>query len=232
MKKIKKMQFDQPVIIGALSGSDDEPPKGIAIRLARHPESIAYLPFQVESRHLKNTVVCMQLMDIAGLTIADDHQKRIARCIPKLEKTAIASGTVDTVTRRGNNFVGHNVMEDTILDWLKKHSLPGKEKRAALIVGDDPRLPSIKGALISEGWSIRRLTGRTPREPALIVTGALSRDDRRRIDAILDRCGRSCLSVDLGNRRSAPARKGKKLEIGELTRLYYNATVKLLTSHM
>lgn len=230
-KKIRGKRFDTPMIIGALCESEDEISPAIKHLLAKHPGRIAYLPFEVEGRHLKNTVACMQLMDIMGLTIAGSHQKKIVRHIPNMDRIAKAAGAIDTVARKGRSFMGHNAMGIALLDWLRNFAPIPKQKRHAVLIGGHPLMPSIKGTLKSGGWMTRGISNPRRSKPALIVAGAISRGERKKIGSMLEGSGKRCLLVDLGETKPAlTAKRGEILDRKIFLNLFYLTTVRLLTS--
>lgn len=106
-----KIKFEPPVIIGALCEDEKDIPQGIFKSFAKLEPRVAFLPFQVERRHLRNTIACMRLMDIAGLVVCGRHRKDILRHLDHIEEAARRAGTVDAVVRRGRRFVGVNVMD-------------------------------------------------------------------------------------------------------------------------
>ena len=56
MKNLQKKNFDIPKIIGALTEEIDNIPRQIRVPLKRNRDRIAFLPFQIESKFLKNTI--------------------------------------------------------------------------------------------------------------------------------------------------------------------------------
>ena len=64
------------------------------------------LPFECETRYLKNTIACLKLMDISALIIHGSHRKKIVRHIRSLDTHAKKRKTIDLVVKRGTRFVG------------------------------------------------------------------------------------------------------------------------------
>lgn len=125
-----KISFAPPTIIGALCEREREIPAQLFRRFARLKPRIAFLPFQVERRHLKNVVACMRLMDVRGLAVFGRHQREIVRHLPSISPAARRAGRVDVVLRKGRRFQGHHVL--TEIQERRQHSLlMGLDKRPA-----------------------------------------------------------------------------------------------------
>jgi shikimate 5-dehydrogenase len=109
--KIEHFKFETPAIIGILSD------RTVSSNIRRRLDSIikrkrlpyVCLPFKVESKHLKNVIACMRLMDIAGLIVIGNHSKRIRRFIPRLDGGSKKSGIVNAVKRQRKEFHGYCV---------------------------------------------------------------------------------------------------------------------------
>lgn len=101
MKKITHFKFEAPKIIGILS--DKTVPANVQRRfdniLKRRRLPCVCLPFRVETKYLKNVVGCMRLMDIKGLIIIGNHEKRIGRFVN--------AGKVNVISRSKNRFRGY-----------------------------------------------------------------------------------------------------------------------------
>ncbi len=113
---MKKNQYS-PTIFGTLCEGECRVDRGLARALERATSPSVLLPFAVERRHLKNVVLTMKLMDIAGLVVADGHRRHIVRHLPKLDRSAKEAGIVDTVARRGRTFVGYCTEEMALAEW-------------------------------------------------------------------------------------------------------------------
>lgn len=232
---MKKFFFETPVIIGdlcdghsaALRQAQGAAQRAIGVRLARHAKKIAYLPFQVRREHLKNTIACMQLMDIAAITVSGRHRTCIARHLPHMEREAKAARFVDSVIRRGNKFVGHSAVGESVLGWLARRRI-AKARRIAIAIGKSEIMPAICGALKSGGW---RLAPTNARRPSVIIAGALSVSDRRRIFRHIDEAGRGkiCL-IDLENSCAKHSPRVTRLGKREFLDNFYHTTAMLLTS--
>ena len=103
--------FEAPTIIGALCEREREIPAHLVRAFRKLGPSFAFLPFEVERRHLGNTVACMRLMDVAALFVCGRHRREIVRHLTHLDAAARRTGAVDCVVRRGKRFVGMNIAE-------------------------------------------------------------------------------------------------------------------------
>lgn len=118
MKRTKNVECE-PLIFGMLCERKcrSDP------RLARSIQDIVgesvLLPFAVEKRYLKNVVLTMRLMDIAGLVVSGSHRKHILKHIPRLDRSAKDARMVDTVARRKGKFIGYCVEEMALSEWRK-----------------------------------------------------------------------------------------------------------------
>ncbi len=95
-----KINFDTPIIFGALCEHSFELPRGLGRALAARAPGAILLPFQVEKRHLKNVLTCMRLMDIAGLVVMGSHQRAILGHLSNLDISAKKAGSVDVIARQ------------------------------------------------------------------------------------------------------------------------------------
>ena len=127
--KSTSYDFSPPRIIGALGDENLDPAFATEFErfLTRRGHNAACLPFRVTPRYLKNVVACMRLMDVAGLVVHAAHARRIVTHLAKMEQEAVELGFVDTVVRRGKDFVGMNA-------WHRALNGLAKKKRGAVIV--------------------------------------------------------------------------------------------------
>lgn len=227
-KATRKEFFERPAIIGALCAAGQEVPREIARGLSKCEKQIAYLPFQVERRFLKNTIACMRLMDIAGLTIAPSHERHIARHIPRKDEIANISKTADTLVRHGKTFIGYNAKGMAVLRWLNECADRQRGRRTALIVGSDPYMPSIIGALLADGWKIRKRPSKE-QPPALVVVGSAERRKLKDIEPLIKE---SSFAIDLRDTDPIRKAKGAKLSRKALMKLFCHISVDLLTAHI
>jgi len=119
---MKKIEY-QPIIFGTLCEKRCKADRNLARGIHGTVGESVLLPFKVERRYLKNVVLTMRLMDIAGLVVLGGHRKNIMKHIPKLDRSAADAGMIDTIARRRGNFVGYCAEEMALSEWRKK---PGK----------------------------------------------------------------------------------------------------------
>jgi hypothetical protein len=102
MKKIAHYEFETPKIIGILS--DRGVPASLLRKfdriIKRKPAAYVCLPFKVEARYLKNVVACMRIMDIEGLIVIGDHERRIGKFMK--------AGRINVLKRTGNRLKGYH----------------------------------------------------------------------------------------------------------------------------
>lgn len=241
----KKIEIACPAIVGVLGDEGAEVPRPLELALKEEDESYALLPFGVERRHLKNTVACMQLMDIRGLVIAGRHQRSIAAHLPRLDELASLARAVDVVTRRGRRFTGHSAMGHAVQGWLSRSRITGKGGGVAIIAGNHDAISHVAGALVQAGWKVhaaggrrhplpRRIGWKSPlfQKASLFVLGGVSAQDSRRLAAHLKK---SAARPAVINMREPPNSlslhiKGPKLGSRKLMSLFYLSCVRLLTS--
>jgi hypothetical protein len=116
--KIRKIEY-QPVIFGTLCEKECKTDRGLARRIQQTVGESVLLPFKVEKRYLKNVVLTMRLMDIAGLVVSGSHRRHILKHVPRLDRSARDARMVDTVARREGTFVGYCTEEMALSEWRK-----------------------------------------------------------------------------------------------------------------
>lgn len=109
-----RLSFEPPTIVGALCERERQIPAGLRRRFARKRPGFALLPFEVELRSLKNTIACMQLMDIKGLAVFGRLQREIVRHLPRLAPSARRAGQVDLILRKGKRFEGRHLLTELL----------------------------------------------------------------------------------------------------------------------
>lgn len=93
-----------------------------------------YLPFQVEKTHLKNLILCMKLVDVAGLNVTAPYKEAVLPFLERLDATARRSGAVNTIVRQKNRFVGFNTDGSGLLKALsERKGFHPKGKKVVLI---------------------------------------------------------------------------------------------------
>lgn len=115
---MKKIDY-QPIIFGTLCEKRCRADSNLARGIQRIVGESVLLPFKVEKRYLKNVVLTMRLMDIAGLAVSGNHRKHILKHIPRLDRSAKEAGMIDTVARRGGTFIGYCAEEMALSEWRK-----------------------------------------------------------------------------------------------------------------
>lgn len=129
-----KITFETPTIIGALCEKEGEIPRGVKSGMKKLGKKVAFLPFVVERRHLKNTIACMKLMDIHSLFVCGRHRREIVRHLSSLDPNAKNSGEVDCVVRRGKRFVGFSIGKIQKSQKIVMKRGAGKSARSKVIV--------------------------------------------------------------------------------------------------
>lgn len=105
----KAKKFIQPKIVGVLLDGDINIPRQIARAFAPLKPFVALLAFEVEPRHLKKLVPCMQLMDIHGLMLTGRHRKEALKFLKRLHPSTKKTKSVDVVVRDKKGFIGISV---------------------------------------------------------------------------------------------------------------------------
>ena len=245
----KALKVGPTAIFGTLCEEQIKVPTILRRLLRARIEGAELLPFQVESLNLKNTVACMQLMDIAGLVVRGGHRNEIWRHLPKLDPMARRSRIVDTVARKGRAMVGHNAMGMASLNWARESISPQRGKKpVALIAGSAPEIPSAAAALLSAGWNVihyRPAGGRSslsikgirhitktsplPSNPHLLIAGQMTKSQAQKLSRALQ--GQHPSVLDLRERTGEVKFPGR-LRLGRkrLQGLFYHTCIDILTS--
>jgi len=232
----EKHTFKHPTIIGALCAKGEGVTPEINRLISRNFKDIAYLSFEVEKKHLGNTTACMQLMDIAGLTISERYEREIVKHIPNLQTLSRRSGIADMVIRKGRKLVGVNAKGITLMNWIKQRRASERGNKRALIAGKDAMLPLIESTLIAEGWKVQTLGAKRnwsrKETPSLLLMGTLSRKERGKILSIVKILpSPPSLVVNFGGRNTTlKAKRGQNLTKDEFMKRFYHTCVELLTS--
>lgn len=129
-----KITIEPPQIIGALCNKESEIPIQLIRKFSKFKPKIAFLPFEVEKRHLKNTVTCMQLMDIRGLVVFGELKKEITRHLSSHTPAAGRADEVDVVIRKRKQFVGHHALSEACMRWAKGKKLHKKAIRPLIAI--------------------------------------------------------------------------------------------------
>lgn len=106
-----------------------------------------YLPFDVPSINLKETLKAMGLLRIRGLNVTIPHKERIIQFMDHVSEEASTVGAVNTVVNEGNQFFGYNTDVNGIVESLN----PYKEeiaKKTATVIGAGGAARAVLYALI------------------------------------------------------------------------------------
>ena len=106
-----KYTFEAPKIIGALCKRESDIPAELIRLFKKFGKKVAFLPFVVERKHLKNTVACMKLVDVEALFVCGGHRREIVRHLSRIDSWAKKKGEVDCVVRKSGRFVGINIAD-------------------------------------------------------------------------------------------------------------------------
>lgn len=67
--------------------------------------------------HLKNLIACMRLMDVVGIVVGREYQKRVVKLVPRLDRGARKMDRVNVIVNRNGIFTGYyvkDVVQDTV----------------------------------------------------------------------------------------------------------------------
>ena len=110
-----------------------------------------YLPFQVERAHLKNLIVCMKLVDVAGLNITAPYKEAVLPLLDKLDISAKQCGAVNTIVRRKNQFIGFNTDGEGFVMAMKVACGVSSKNKRVIIIGAGGAARAIAASLAKSG---------------------------------------------------------------------------------
>ena len=129
-----------------------------------------YLPFQVEKAHFKNLLLCMKLVDLAGLNITAPYKIAVLPLLEKLDASAKAAGSVNTIAKRGDRWVGFNTDGEGFVQALKQQRDVSPRGLRVTILGNGGAARGIAAALKAKGAKEILLLGRTKKNLKKILS--------------------------------------------------------------
>lgn len=118
-------EFSHPFVLG-LVGKDLNDPRATALKkkfdatFKKEKLPFAYLLLKTDAQFLKNLILSMKLMDVIGLNIAEEYQKKVIPFINRLDKSAKLARKVNTVAKQGRKFVGYyfpDIVDESTRLW-------------------------------------------------------------------------------------------------------------------
>ena len=112
-----------------------------------------YIPFQTDT--LPEFMKLMDIMDIRGFSVTIPHKERIIEFLDSQSEAVSATGSCNTVVRRGKKLHGENYDVEGFLDPLKKRL--GSERlkgMKATVIGAGGAARSVVFALVSSGVEV------------------------------------------------------------------------------
>lgn len=112
--------FKRPVIVGALMTKGERMSPALKKEL-QGKKSVEYLPLRIKPKDLMNTIECMKLVDVHGLTVSKKLEKEIFDCVKKRDRSASDTRRIDTIVREKGSFTGYDAGRIAIQNGQKKH---------------------------------------------------------------------------------------------------------------
>jgi len=136
---------------------------------ARRVDAV-YLPFRVDSAHLRDFVQLATALPVAGFSVTIPHKQKILRYLDQVEPIARRIGAVNTVWRRGGRWRGTNTDVEGVLKPLgRRMKIPkssiliagngGAARGAAFALTDGGAHVSIVGRSAEKVRALAKLTG-------------------------------------------------------------------------
>lgn len=223
---MKKFDY-QPLIFGTLCEKECKSDPVVARGLRKAVGDSVMLPFSVESRHLKNVVLTMRLMDIAGLAINGRHRKTIMKYLSSKDGSAKNSGSADIVIRNGKSLKGFNSVAIACTKWLEDQ---GTGKGRAVIVGKHDDAEVVSAALTTMGFRISRpRTVNSLGNARALVVGKLTASERKKLESALRDMPAKPVTIDLSG-AFTPKFRVPRLGRRDLEKRIRQTRVELLTS--
>jgi shikimate 5-dehydrogenase len=220
-----KKTYD-PTIFGVLCAGPCKADDWLARKLSEKVGESVLLPFSVETRHVKNVMLTMQLMDIVGLVIEDAHSEVILKHAKKIDRFARAAGRADLLLRRRASFTAYNSVAAACAAWCEQQGL---RPRSAIVLGEHPFAKSVIGALTSLGCTVRKAGPKNIAACDIAVVGDGDVQGVRALAASMRKYPAGTAVIDLSNHFRASSRM-KRLSLTQLQKDARLIRVGLLTS--
>lgn len=80
-----------------------------------------YLLLKVEPKYLKNIITCMRLMDVIGVNVFKNYEKKVTPFLDSLDKSARIAKKVNVIAKKDRRFIGYhfdkNLVKASINLW-------------------------------------------------------------------------------------------------------------------
>jgi len=116
----------------------------------------AYLPFNISKSQLTHAVEAARTLGFDGFNVTMPHKIRILELIDRLDDVAKKGGTVNTVARVGQRFVGYSTDGEGAFRAIKSYGFEPEDKNI-LVIGAGGAARAIVQRLSSRHNSIRIL---------------------------------------------------------------------------
>jgi len=238
MKKRNLRKFNADTIFGTLSDKHPVMNRWTEKELKTILPKAVLLPFQVDKKHLKNVLTCMQLMDVMGLLVEGKHKKNIVKHLPMLDEIAKHAKTVDTIIRTKQSFKGINSQGLACLKWLEDSGIKKADHSNAIVVGKSTFFGPVIGALKAKEVKARHIktsSGITviskKRIPKIVVIGNLDTSSTKKLFLAIKNSCKKTLIIDLreASRGTKMGFQTPCLKLRDILNESLKISVKLLT---
>lgn len=147
-----------------------------------------YLPFLVQSSHLKDFMTLAEKLPVSGFSVTIPHKQKIMRYLDVVDSLARRIGAVNTVWRKAGRWRGTNTDAEGVRIPLERHVRLARS--SILVVGNGGAARSAAFALVDAGAKLS-IVGRNPDRVRALAKACggepLMRDqpDSRRFDALV-----------------------------------------------
>jgi hypothetical protein len=162
MAKINSPKPD--ALFGFLSSKKCEVPSSLKRSILKRIPNSQIVPIQAAEKFMKNTVACMQLIEVSGIIIDDRHACDIWKQVPNLTPEANLGRIVDVIKKDGLKSVGHNTIGEAAAVWANTNST---SRGTALVVGSAPEMRATVGGLLGAGWKVVQWSPANLKRPSL-----------------------------------------------------------------